>query len=194
MRNTGYLPNYFWVLAVVAFVALYAILRNKRPEASRRARPVLAAVILLLAASALWVLFPRAAFYPVRTFTFPSQTTLGVYLFPMDKDLVVKKEAELNLYSTRPRTVRFSSKKELKKVKLIYGAEQGEVAVDVRFFDLPLFEGRTKDEKKEWIFEPPAYFPFRSLYVYEINVTFKERPSGNLAVNPYFLQIVPVKD
>jgi hypothetical protein len=79
-------------------------------------------------------------------------------------------------------------------VKLIYGAEQGEVAVDVRFFDLPLFEGRTKNEKKEWIFEPPAYFPFRGLYVYEINLAFKKRPSENLAVNPYFLQIIPVKD
>jgi hypothetical protein len=112
----------------------------------------------------------------------------------MDKDLVVKKEAGLNLYNARSRTIRFSSKKKLEKVKLIYGAEKGECAVDVRFFDLPLFEGRTKNEKKEWIFEPPAYFPFRRLYVYEISVAFKERPSGNLAVNPYFLQIVPVKD
>jgi hypothetical protein len=154
----------------------------------------MSAVVCLLAASALWVLFPRTSFYPVRTFTYPSQTTLGFYLFPMDKDLVVKKEAELNLSSTRSRTIRFSSKKELDKVKLIYGAGQGEVAVDVRFFDLPLFEGRTKNEKKEWIFEPPAYFPFRSLYVYEISVAFKKRPSGNLAVNPYFLQIVPVRD
>lgn len=106
----------------------------------------------------------------------------------------MKKEAELSLYSTRSRTIRFSSKKKLEKVKLIYGAERGECAVDVRFFDLPLFEGRTKNEKKEWIFEPPALFPFRSLCVYEISVAFKERPSGNLAVNPYFLQIVPVKD
>ena len=194
MRNIGYLPNYFWILAVAAFVASYAILRNKRPESSRRARPALLAAALLLAASALWVLFPRTAFYPVRTFTFPSQTTLGFYLFPMDKDLVVKKEAELNFYNVRSRTIRFSSKKKLEEVKLIYGAEQGECAVDVRFFDLPLFEGRTKNEKKEWIFEPPAYFPFRSLYVYEISVAFKERPSGNLAVNPYFLQIVPLKD
>ncbi len=194
MSNVGYLPNYFWILAIIMFVGLYAILRNKRPEASRRARPVLSAVALLLAAAALWIFFPRTAFYPVRTFAFPSQTILGFYLFPMDKDLAVKKEAELNLYSTRSRTVRFSSKKKLDKVKLIYGAGQGEVAVDVRFFDLPLFEGRTKNEKKEWIFEPPAYFPFRGLYVYEISLVFKKRPSGNLAVNPYFLQIVPVKD
>jgi hypothetical protein len=194
MSNVGYLPNYFWILAVITFIALYAVLRNRRSEASRRARPVFSTIVLLLAASALWVLFPRTAFYPVRTFTYPSQTTLGFYLFPVDKDLVVKKDAELNLYSTRSRTIRFSSKKKLDKVKLIYGAEKGRAAVDVRFFDLPLFEARTKDEKKEWIFEPPAYLPFRSLYVYEISLAFKERPSGNLAVNPYFFQIVPVRD
>ena len=194
MPNSGYLPNYFWILAVVVFFALYAILRNRRPEASRPARPILSAVVLLLAASALWVLFPRTAFYPVRTFTYPSQTTLGFYLFPQDKDLVVKKESELDLYSPRTRTIRFSSKKELKKVKLVYGAERGEVAADIRFFDLPLFEKQTRDEKKEWIFEPPGYFRFRGLYVYEITIAFKKSPSGNLAINPYFFQIVPLKD
>ncbi len=194
MSNSAYLPNYFWILAVLAFVFLYAILRSRRPDVSQPARPLVLVTVLLFAASSLWIFFPRTAFFPVRTVTFPSHITLGFYLFPMDKDFVVKKEAEFNFYSGLTRTFRFGSKKKLEKVKLVYGSEKGDYRAKVWFFDLPLLEGRTKDEKKEWVFEPPAYFFFRNLYIYEIRVAFDKSLGGNLAVNPYSLQIVPVED
>jgi hypothetical protein len=194
MRNADYLPNYCWILAIMAFVAFYIVLKNKRSEPLGPAFHALLAGVLVLAASAMWVLYPRSVLYPVRTFTYASQRTLGFYLFPLGRDVVAKNGAELYLHTGQPRQILFSSRKKLERVKLVYGSEQGEYDVKLQWFDLPFIEGRTTNEKKEWVSEPPGYYPFRNLYLYQINFAFKKKPTESLLVNPYFLQIVPLKD
>ena len=194
MRNTGYLPNYFWVAGIAAFIAFYIALRNKRSDAWRQGIYALAAGILLLAVFWLWVLYPRSVPYPVKTASYSSQKTLGFYLFPLGRNVVSKTEGEFYLHTDRPRQLFFSSKKKLETVRFVIGSERGEFDVELRWFDLPLFAGQIKNQKKEWISEPPAYYPFHNLYMYEINFAFKKKPQENLALNPFLLQIVPLKD
>jgi hypothetical protein len=153
-----------------------------------------AAVSLLLGASfALWVHYPRTVLYPTLTFTYSSQRALGFYPFKTGKNVVAKAEGELYLHDDRTYTIVFSSRKKLEQVKLVFGSEAGEHDVKARLFDLPLYEGRTVRERKEFIFTPSACIPFRRLYLYEIEFGFKKKSGENLKVDPYLLQIIPLQ-
>jgi hypothetical protein len=59
------------------------------------------------------------------------------------------------------------------------------------FFDLPLFEGKTSFEKKEMMLSPPAFYPLKSLCLYEINLTLKKFSAENMLIDPFCFYIVP---
>ena len=203
--NLRYLPNYVWIGLVVLFVIGYARSgRGKRrnddlkgkipPDNHRRAksgfRLGLVAVLLGLAFR-LWVYYPGCVLYPTQTFTYSTQRQLGLYLFPLGKDVVAKNEGELYLHDDRAYKVIFGSKEKLEQVKLVFGSTEGEHDVRIRLFDLPVFEGRATREKKDLILKAPAYFQYRTLYIYEIDFQFKKRSAENLKIDPYLLQILP---
>ncbi|MDP2916106.1 MAG: hypothetical protein Q8O91_11735 [Candidatus Aminicenantes bacterium] len=203
--NLHYIPNYVWIALVIFFIIGYAWIRtgkrreahsegttpsNTQGEPSSGFRLGLTAVLLGIAFR-LWVYDPRCVLYPTQTFTYSTQRQLGLYLFPLGKDVVAKNEGELYLHDDRAYKVIFGSKERLEQLKLVFGSTQGEHDVDIRLFDLPVFEGRTTREKKDLILKAPASFPFRNLYVYEIDFRFKKRSTENLKIDPYLLQILP---
>lgn len=203
--NLGYLPNYVWIALIVLFVIAYAWIGNAKrressqagsahPPARRMSKPAfrLALTALLFAiAFRLWVQFPRNVLYPVQTFTYSTQQQMGLYLFPLGKDVVAKNEGELYLHDDRAYTVIFSAKEKLEQLKLVFGSTAGEHDVEARLFDLPVYQGRTSREKKDLILKAPAYFAFRNLYLYEIDFRFTKRSAENLKIDPYLLQILP---
>jgi hypothetical protein len=203
--NMGYLPNYVWIALIVLFVIAYAWIGNarrrespsagsSRPPARWMSKPAfrLALTALLFAiVFRLWVQFPRNVLYPVQTFTYSTQKQLGLYLFPLGKDVVAKNEGELYLHDDRAYKVIFSSKEKLEQLKLVFGSTAGEHDVEARLFDLPVYQGRTLREKKDIILKAPAYYAFRSLYLYEIDFRFTKRSGENLKIDPYLLQILP---
>jgi hypothetical protein len=214
INNLGYGPNYAWIAAIVLFVIAYVVFKARRPavkgrafaaEVDPRAKPgapsaaeraglrLGAAVGLLGAAVWLWILFPRTVLYPAQIFTYSTQQQIGLYLFPLGKDVVAKNEGELYLHDDRAYDVVFGSREKLEKIKLVFGSEAGEHDVKAALFDRPVFEGRTTREKKELILKPEAYVLFRNLYVYEINFEFVKKSGENLKVDPYLLQIVPLR-
>jgi len=192
VKNTGYLPNYFWILAIIAFILIYIFLKREI-----RLKPSFHSFFcfsLLLVCFFLWIFFPRSVLYPTRTFQYSPQKAMGFYLFPMGKGVVAKKTAELYLHREHSYKILFSSRTELKKIKLTFGSEEGEYEIKLSFFDLPLFEEKTSYERKEFIFPPPAYYPFKKLYLYEINLNLTKLSSESMLVDPYFFQVFPLKE
>ena len=191
--NLGYLPNYLWIGGAAAFALLYAVFRGRTGPAGRPGFRAGAACAVLAAAFLLWAYFPRPVLYPTQTLTYADQSKLGFYLFPLQGDVVAKNQGELYLHADREYRVFFGSRKKLDSVKLVFGSTEGEHDVALRQFDLPLYQGRTVREKKEIIFTPAAAYPLRGLYVYEIDIDFKKRSDENLKMDPYLLQIVPLR-
>jgi len=198
--NTAYVPNYVWVALVVLFVVLYALMTGgKRREVVSGRNPLagasalLGVTLLLGLAFWLWVLYPRSVLYPTQTFTYSTKKQLGLYLFPLGKDVVAKNEGELYLHDDRDYKVIFGSREKLEQLKIVFGSTEGEHDVRLRLFDLPAYEGRTAREKKDVILTAPASFPFRNLHLYEIDFRFEKKSAENLKVDPYLLQVLPLR-
>jgi len=192
VNNIGYLPNYFWILALLAFILIYILL--KREIRLKPSFHFFFSSFLLFTFFFLWCVFPRSVLYPTRTFYYSPQKALGFYLSPMGKGVVAKKMAELYLHRENSYKILFSSRKKLEKIRLTFGSEEGKYEVKISFFDLPLFEGKTSYERKELIFPLPAYYPFKKLCLYEINLNLKKLSSESMLIDPYYFQVFPLKE
>lgn len=191
VNNIGYVPNYLWVLAIVIFVCIYVFIRKEMQI--KRAFYYVFGLSLLLCAFLLWVLFPRPSLYDTRTFNYSPQVALGYYLFPMGDGVVVKKTAEFYLHRENNYRILFSSRRAREDLELNFGSEKGEYKVRLSFFDLPVYEGKTSYEKRAILLNPPAYYPYKNLYLYEINLNLTQRSSESMLVDPFFFQIVPTR-
>jgi hypothetical protein len=191
VNNIGYIPNYLWILAIVIFVCAYAFI--KREMRLKRTFYYVFALSLLLCVFLLWVLFPRPSLYDTRTFRYSPQVALGYYLFPMGDGVVVKKTAEFYLHRENNYRILFSSRRARENLQLNFGSEKGEYEVRLNFFDLPIFEGKTSYEKRAITLNPPVYYPYKDLYLYEINLNLTKLSSESMLVDPFFFQIVPIR-
>ncbi len=189
--NTGYTPNYLWILAIAILVCAYAFIKKEMPL--NKAFYYGFGWILLLCAFFLWVLFPRPSLYDVRTYHYSPQVALGYYLYPMGDGVVVKKTAEFYLHREKDYRILFSSRRARENLQLNFGSEKGQYEVRLSFFDLPVFEGKTSFERKAITLNPSAYYPYKNLYLYEIQLDLTRLSSESMLVDPFFFQIVPTK-
>jgi len=190
VNNIGYVPNYLWILAIVIFVCAYAFI--KREMRLKRTFYYVFALSLLFLVFLLWVLFPRPSLYDTRTFHYSPQVALGYYLFPMGDGVVVKKTAEFYLHRGNNYRILFSSRRARENLQLNFGSEKGEYEVRLNFFDLPIFEEKTSYEKRSITLNPPVYYPYKDLYLYEIHLNLTKLSSESMLVDPFFFQIVPI--
>ena len=191
--NRGYLPNYAAIAALILFMILYAVFRSRTGPAGGQTARLAAVCALLAAAFGLWAYYPRTVLYGDVPLTFADQQTLGFYLFPMNGDVVAKNHGELYLHADREYRVFFAARRKLDSVKLVFGSAAGTHDVALRQFDLPLFQGRTDHERKEIVFTPAASYPLRGLCIYEVTIDFKKLTDESLKVDPYLLQVIPLK-
>jgi hypothetical protein len=191
VNNIGYLPNYLWVIAIIVFVCAYTFV--KKEMRLKTTFHYIFALFLLSFVFLFWVLFPRPSLYDTRTFRYSPQVALGYYLFPMGKGVVVKKTAEFYLHRENDYQILFSSRREREYLQLNFGSEKGEYEVRLNFFDLPLFKGKTSYEKREITLNPSVYYPYKNLYLYEINLNLTKLSSESMLVDPFFFQIVPTR-
>jgi hypothetical protein len=187
--NLGYIPNYVWIAALLALVILYILRSSDKPMN----RPVRSGTVLVLCGAALWlwVLHPRTALYPTQVFRYSNQAALGFYNLEIGKGVVAKGEAELYLHIPKTYRILFSSKRPLERIKVKYGSEQGKYDLRFSLFDLPPEEDTTAYELKEIDLDLPVYFPFRNLYLYEINLILIHHSDENMLRLPYLFQIFP---
>jgi hypothetical protein len=189
--NIGYIPNYLWILVIVISVCVYVFIKKK--ILLKKAFYFGFGLSLCVCAFLLWVLFPRPSLYDTRTFRYSPQVALGYYLFPMGDGVVVKKTAEFYLHRENKYRILFSSRKARENLQVNFGSEKGEHEIRMSFFDLPIFEGKTSYETKTIALNPSAYYPYKNLYLYEIQLDLTKISSESMLVDPFFFQIVPTK-
>jgi hypothetical protein len=190
--NIRYLPNYVWLAALLVFVTAYVFSRKERPLC--RAVPSVFAYGLLTAAFFLWVLFPRSPLYPVKTIRYSPQLALGFYTFPMGKGVIAKESGDFYLHFEKPYRFLFGSRKKLESVKLRFGSNEGEYDLEMRQFDLPLWQGETNGEVKEIDFEPAAAYEFKRLFLYEVDLRLSHRSDESMLLEPFLFQVIPRSD
>lgn len=189
VKNTGYLPNYLWVLAVIAFVIIYVFIKRKIHLNSYFHFSF--SIVLLAVFFFLWVLYPRPVLYPHRTFHYSVRESLGFYFFPMGKGVVTNDRGELYLHREGAYRILFTSRRRLEKVKLVFGSESGGYDVKMSCFDISFFNEKTNYEKKEITLKLPAYYPFKKLYLYEVHLDLKKLSSESMLKAPYFFKLFP---
>jgi hypothetical protein len=192
IKNIGYWPNYAWILGLALFVVWYA--RAKKGGALRPAFHRTAALVFLGASVILWCLHPRTVPYGATTVNYTPQTSLGFYAFPWGRGVVLKNDGTLYLHEAKEYTILFGARKKLGAIKLSFGNDKGDYAVEARFFDLPLLEERTSSAKKEIVFNPPASYPYRNLGLYLIKLRLRHLSEESMQLDPYPFRIVPVKE
>ncbi|MBN1272441.1 MAG: hypothetical protein JXB26_09230 [Candidatus Aminicenantes bacterium] len=187
--NSGYWPNYIWIFILGGVVAFYAFQKKERLS-GRFWRP--AVVCLLLAVVfTLWVIYPGTSLYPTRVVRYSPQRALGFYMFPMGKGVVAKNEGDFYLHYDKTYTMLFSSRKPLENITLEFGSEKGEFDIEMEFFDLPLYRGKTDHEIREINFTPEAFYPLKKLCLYQINISLKQLSDELLLRHPFYLRIIP---
>jgi hypothetical protein len=190
--NSRYWPNYIWLLGLAAFILAYALSRRERPLG--RALPAVSIYSALAAAFFLWILFPRSVLFPVKTVKYSPQRALGFYTFPMGKGVIAKDSGDFYLHLERDYKFVFGSRAKLDKVKLVFGSAKGEYDIRLSLFDLPLFDGQTAYETREFIFAPAAAYRFRSLFLYEVKVRLIHRSVESMLLDPYLFQVIPARE
>ena len=190
--NVRYWPNYAWVLALLFFILAYIF--SRRESRLGRTIPFLFVYTAFLAGLFLWVLFPRSTFFPSKTIRYSSQKALAFSLFPTEKGVIPEENGDFHLHSGKSHTFIFASRTKLEKVKLLFGSEKGEFGVRMTLFDLPFFEGKTAFETREIILEPAAFYPLKSLFLYEINLSLTHVSSESMLLEPYSFQVIPGKE
>ena len=190
--NTRYLPNYVWLAGILIFLAVYLL--SKKEKRLGRAVPTVFVYGVLAAAFFLWVLFPRSPLYPVKTIEYSAQSALGFYTFPMGKGVVAKESGDFYLHLEKPYRFLFGSRKRLEKVKLRFGSNKGEYGLELKQFDLPLWQGETNGEVKEMEFSPAAAYGFKNLFLYEIDLRLVHRTGESMQLDPFLFQVIPWRD
>jgi hypothetical protein len=190
--NSGYWPDYAWVLALLLFVAVYVVM--SRRSRARLARPYLFVFAALLVSFLLWVQWPRSPLFPSKTVRYSPTRSLGFSLFPMGKGVVAKESGDFYLHFEKNYTFIFGSRKQLDRVKLVFGSDIGDYKVRLTFFDLPLFEGTTAHGTRELIFQPAISYPLKNLFLYEVNVSLTHLTSESMLIDPYFFQVIPWRE
>jgi hypothetical protein len=189
--NTRYWPNYIWVAAVVALVAIYAVSRGqKSPGRGVRHLAVWAA---LAAGVFLWVLYPRTVLFPVRAIEYSPQRALGFTAYPTAKGVIAKDNGDIYLHVEKPYTLLFSSRSPFEKLRLVFGSDKGEYKIRLRQFDLPLLETVTSPGPREITFEPKAFRRVRDLYVYEFGIGLEKLSTESMQLNPFRFQVTPLR-
>jgi hypothetical protein len=192
--NARYWPDYVWVAATIALIAIYAVRLRERPANRRAAAPTILVYGVLAAAFFLWVLFPRTVLYPVKTVEYSPQRALGFYTFPIGKGVVAKANGDFYLHVEKSYRFVFSSRAPLRKIRLTYGSEKGEYDLLLRLFDLAPLETRTAGALQEYVFEPSAFYRYRNLFVYELNLELAHRSAESMQLDPFLFQVTPLRE
>jgi hypothetical protein len=193
INNLGYIPNYGWILAIVVFASVYAFAR--RPLELRSSFYTIFGLAVLGFTFLMWSLYPLPSLYPTQIFRYSPQMALGFYLSPMGKGVVVKEnKQELYLHRQNDYKILFSSRRELEQIHIAFGSDRGEYDTHLSFFDMPFVKETTAYETSEVALSPEAYYPFKNLYLYEINLNITKRSSESMLIHPFYFKITPSKE
>ncbi len=190
--NSHYLPNCFWLAAIIIFFLAYVLTREERSIG--RAAPPLFVIVVLSAGFFLWVLFPRSPLYPYKTIDYSPQSTLGFYTHAMGRGTVLKETGDFYLHLEKPLRFLFASRRNQEAVKFRFGSKTGKYEVEIRQFDVPLWKGNVAFEVREIVFRPAAAYRLKNLHFYGIDLRLVHRSAEPMVLEPFLFQVLPWRD
>lgn len=191
VNNLSYIPNYVWLGLILLFMLGYAYRKNLNLPKHLPIPTIL--VMAGLMVFFLWFsLFPRTALISPVKATYSPTKIIGFY--SLDRFSRMRNPGEFHLSkSSYEYTFRFTSWREIEKLKLKFGALNAVYKVKIKLFDLTIFEGSTSDEIKTLVITTPPRYRYKNTNLYILSIGL-EYSSGTLVTeNPYFLFIYPEK-
>jgi hypothetical protein len=156
VNNLSYIPNYIWLGLILLFIMGYAY-KKSLYLSKHLSNPAILAMTSLLALFLLFSLYPSTALIsPVKANYSPSKT-IGFY--SLDRFSKMRNPGEFHLSKSSYEYIfRFTSWRRIEKLRLKFGAVDGEHYVKIKLFDTTLFEGNTSDEIRTiFATTPPRY-------------------------------------
>jgi hypothetical protein len=212
----SWLPNILWPAALVLFLAGYFVKRRAEfgtrtvpfPETARhlplrlRARTnsrefdhvpirVGAAAVLLAAFFVCFVLYPRPVLSNPTRVDYPTgekllfwslsrvarQTEPGVFLLPQDG---------------RSYIFTFQAREPLQALRLEFGSAAADDDIEVRYFDEPVFAGRTSGGTKSVELASPPAYAFKGTSLYWVTIAWRRAAGPRPAEAPCAFILRPV--
>jgi len=91
----------------------------------------------------------------------------------------------------RPYVFYFTSWRKIKKFQINFGSLEGNYYVEIKFFDLELFQGKTIQEIKTLDFPSQHLYRFKNTNLYRISIYLEKRSDVSTDKNPYLFSILP---
>lgn len=189
VNNLAYLPNYIWILLILAFVGGYLLnkdLRFPRNQSSWTARVMTVLLIFLL-----WF-----SFYPRVVLLYPENAAYSsgerVAFYSLGRNARMQEPGEFWLTGDdRMYTFHFTSWRALENIRFRFGSQAENFHVELKLFDKTLFTGAVNKEIKTLAIPQPPAYRYRNANLYMVELRIKSMTPHSLAENPFFFAIDP---
>lgn len=189
INNLRYVPNYVWLGLILLFVMGYVYRKNLNlsKHLPKPAILVMAGLIVFF----LWFsLFPCTALISPVKATYSPSKNIGFYT--LDRFSRMRNPGEFHLSkSSYEYTFRFTSWRQIEKLRLEFGALNAVCKVKMKLFDLAIFEGRTSDEIRTLVITTPPRYRYKNTNLYILSVRLEYISGTPLTEELYFLSIYP---
>ena len=112
----------------------------------------------------------------------------------MGKGVIAKESGDFYLHLEKPYRFLFGSRRKLERIRLRFGSNTGGYDLEMRQFDLPLWQGKTDEEVKEIDFVPAAAYEFKGYFLYEVGLRLRHRSDESMILEPFLFQVIPRRD
>jgi hypothetical protein len=189
LEENRWLPNWIWMAGLALLILLYwlAPRHEWKTRFGHYAAGGLAGLALF---SSLMVLFPRPVLRsPVNT-AYPSGEK--VVFYSLGRVARMPEPGRFLLpEADRDYVFYFTSWREISRLRLRFGSEEGEYSVVLRTFDDIIFRGKTTEEYKTEEIAVQGY-PLKGKHLYRITITLTKNAGLPPHLSPYRLDIIPL--
>jgi len=189
IEDSACLPNYAWMGLLLLFVAAYLFIKKHTFYTKLSFHVIFSS--LGISIFFIWiVLFPRMVLlYPKKT-TFHSGEKIT--FFALGRVARMKEPGKFYLpEDKRPYIFYFTSWRKIKKFQIDFGSLEGDYYVEIRLFDLDLFQGKTAKEIRTINFPSPPLYRLKNKNLYRISIYLENKSDVSTADNPYIFSILP---
>jgi hypothetical protein len=189
LDNSRYVPNYVWLGLILIFAVGYAVKKDIRIPRGFRFQA--AGVWILLA-----LFFLVFCLYPRQVLLFPQNAAYSsgerVAFYPLGGNIRMTEPGAFELRGwDRTFDLYFTAWRELRSLKLTFGPDQGETAVKLDLFDVPLFSGRVSERAESLMYTNPPLYRYRNTNLYLLRITLQNQPPDTPEGLPFKLSVSP---
>jgi hypothetical protein len=190
IENSGWIPNYVWLVAVLLFMGLY-ILCKRHDFWMKTPIHLGIATIGILILFFWFARYPRTVLLHPQNTTYPNGEKITFYSIGRMAQMIEPGKFHLPR-DNRVYVFHFTSWQELKQIQINFGSPEGVFNVEVHLFDAVLFKGETLRDIKTLVLPSPSLYKFKNTNLYRLSIHFR-RKSGAIAFSkPYLFSIQPM--